>query len=49
MTEAVKPLPVARERLPNRREHVLINFTTADGFRYKLNDLFKFFYAFCFD
>jgi hypothetical protein len=23
-----------RERLPNRREHVLVNFTTADGFRY---------------
>ena len=23
-----------REPLPNRREHVLINFTTADGFRY---------------
>jgi hypothetical protein len=23
-----------RECLPNRREHVLVNFTTADGFRY---------------
>jgi hypothetical protein len=23
-----------REPLPTRREHVLINFTTADGFRY---------------
>jgi hypothetical protein len=23
-----------RERLPNRREHVLVNFTTADGFGY---------------
>jgi hypothetical protein len=23
-----------RERLPNRRQHVLINFTTVDGFRY---------------
>jgi hypothetical protein len=23
-----------REPLPNRREHVLINFTTTDGFRY---------------
>jgi ribonucleoside-diphosphate reductase alpha chain len=23
-----------REPLPSRREHVLINFTTADGFRY---------------
>jgi hypothetical protein len=22
------------EPLPNRREHVLVNFTTADGFRY---------------
>ena len=23
-----------RKHLPNRREHVLVNFTTADGFRY---------------
>jgi ribonucleoside-diphosphate reductase alpha chain len=23
-----------RERLPNRREHVLVNFTAADGFSY---------------
>jgi ribonucleoside-diphosphate reductase alpha chain len=23
-----------RERLPNRREHVLVNFTSPDGFRY---------------
>jgi hypothetical protein len=23
-----------REPLPNRREHVLVNFTTPDGFRY---------------
>jgi hypothetical protein len=23
-----------RARLPNQREHVLVNFTTADGFRY---------------
>jgi hypothetical protein len=28
-------LPIAtRERLPHRREHTVINFTTADGFRY---------------
>jgi hypothetical protein len=23
-----------RERLPNRREHTVLNFTTADGFKY---------------
>jgi ribonucleoside-diphosphate reductase alpha chain len=23
-----------RERVPNRREHTLINFTTSDGFKY---------------
>jgi hypothetical protein len=34
MTEAVKPLPVAREQLPNRRERTLVNFITPDGFRY---------------
>jgi YD repeat-containing protein len=32
MSEA--PPPAARERLPDRREHTLISFTTADGFRY---------------
>jgi hypothetical protein len=26
--------PVARNRLPDRREHTVINFTTSDGFRY---------------
>jgi hypothetical protein len=25
---------VGRKRLPNRREHTLVNFTTLDGFRY---------------
>jgi hypothetical protein len=34
MSEAAKPPIAERERLPNRREHVLINFTTPDGFRY---------------
>jgi hypothetical protein len=24
--------PMSRDRLPNRREHTVINFTTADGF-----------------
>jgi ribonucleoside-diphosphate reductase alpha chain len=32
MNEA--PRPSARERLPDRREHVVVNFTTADGFKY---------------
>jgi hypothetical protein len=34
MSEAAKPLAARRERLPDRREHFLVNFTTADGFRY---------------
>jgi len=34
MSEAAKPLSAARERLPDRRDHVLINFTAPDGFRY---------------
>jgi hypothetical protein len=34
MSEAALSRPAARERLPRRREHILINFTTADGFRY---------------
>jgi YD repeat-containing protein len=34
MSEAAMPLAARRERLPDRREHALINFTTADGFRY---------------
>jgi ribonucleoside-diphosphate reductase alpha chain len=32
MNEA--PQLAVRERLPDRREHALINFTAADGFRY---------------
>lgn len=34
MSETATPQPAARERLPDRREHALIDFTTADGFRY---------------
>jgi ribonucleoside-diphosphate reductase alpha chain len=34
MSEAAKPLAGRRERLPDRREHALITFTTAEGFRY---------------
>jgi YD repeat-containing protein len=34
MSEIAKPLAATRERLPHRREHALITFTTADGFRY---------------
>jgi hypothetical protein len=34
MNNTAAPLSVARERLPNRREHTVINFTTADGFQY---------------
>jgi hypothetical protein len=34
MSEAAKPLIAVRERLPDRRGHVLINFTTPDGFTY---------------
>jgi hypothetical protein len=34
MSEATKPLAAQRERLPDRREHTVVNFTTADGFRY---------------
>jgi hypothetical protein len=34
MSGAAIPPPAARERLPNRREHTIITFTTADGFRY---------------
>ena len=34
MSETTKPLAAQRDRLPDRREHALINFTTADGFRY---------------
>jgi hypothetical protein len=34
MSEAAKPLAARRERLPDRREHVVVNFTTADDFRH---------------
>ena len=34
MSETAKAFAAERERLPERREHALINFTTADGFRY---------------
>jgi hypothetical protein len=34
MSETATLQPAARERLPDRREHVLIDFTTTDGFRY---------------
>ncbi|HUZ32646.1 MAG TPA: hypothetical protein VMV19_11195 [Xanthobacteraceae bacterium] len=34
MSETAMPQLAARERLPHRREHMVINFTTADGFRY---------------
>jgi ribonucleoside-diphosphate reductase alpha chain len=34
MSEAANPLAAKRERLPDRREHALINFTIADDFRY---------------
>ncbi len=34
MSETAKPLSVRRERLPDRREHTVVSFTTADGFRY---------------
>jgi hypothetical protein len=34
MSEAAKPHAARRERLPDRREHVVVNFTSADGFRY---------------
>jgi hypothetical protein len=34
MSEAPKPLIAEQERLPDRRERVLINFTTPDGFTY---------------
>jgi hypothetical protein len=33
MSEAASPT-VPRERLPDRREHTVVNFTTADGFSY---------------
>ena len=34
MSEAARSPDIARERLPDRREHTIINFTTADGFTY---------------
>jgi hypothetical protein len=34
MSEAAKSPIIARERLPNRREHTVVNFTTTDGFTY---------------
>jgi hypothetical protein len=34
MSETAKPLADQRERLPDRRVHAYINFTTADGFKY---------------
>jgi hypothetical protein len=34
MSEAALSRTTARQRLPNRREHTVITFTTADGFRY---------------
>jgi hypothetical protein len=34
VTEAAIPRLAARERLPDRREHLLINFITAAGFSY---------------
>jgi hypothetical protein len=34
MSEAAKPVIAARERLPNRRAHTLVNFITRDGFTY---------------
>jgi len=34
MSEAAKSLAAQRDRLPDRRAHALINFTTSDGFRY---------------
>jgi hypothetical protein len=34
MSEAARSPDIARERLPDRREHKVINFTTADGFSY---------------
>ena len=33
MSETANPLADQRERLPDRREHAHINFTTADGFK----------------
>lgn len=35
MSEAALSRTTARQRLPNRREHTVITFTTADGFRYR--------------
>src|ERR1700733_11043709 len=34
MSEAAKSPIIARERLPDRREHTVLNFTTVDGFKY---------------
>jgi hypothetical protein len=34
MIETIRPLAARRERFPDRREHVLVNLGTADGFRY---------------
>ena len=34
MSEAAIPRTAARQRLPDRREHTLVTFTTVDGFRY---------------
>jgi hypothetical protein len=34
MSDACTDRAAARDRLPDRREHTLVNFTTSDGFRY---------------
>jgi hypothetical protein len=34
MSDTCTNRAAARDRLPDRREHTLVNFTTADGFRY---------------
>jgi len=34
MSETAQSQIITRERLPDRREHTVINFTTVDGFRY---------------
>jgi hypothetical protein len=34
MNDAAPSSTAVRERLPDRREHTVINFTTADGFAY---------------
>jgi|SRR5579862_3751216 len=34
MSDACTNQVAARDRLPDRREHTLVSFTTSDGFRY---------------